>query len=471
VRVPFLYIGFLLWCSSFAEGSWAHVFADSLPADLPLPKTTVLRSPSEGYIFAAVPYWGNGANYLVAYDNSGKPVFHRKTRATCTDFKSQDNGVLTYFDYAAQKFFALDSALRIVDSFWVQKGFSTDEHDLKILPNGNVLLIGNGIRFVDMRQYVQGGDPNASVIVNVVQEIDRDKNLVFEWKSADHYRITDAGPGVNLLDPSFVHAHVNSVCVDLDGNLVISARNLDEITKIDRKTGNIIWRMGGKNNQFRFVDDSTGFSAQHSVSILPNGNVLLYDNGLYHQPKISRAVEYRVDTLKKTAERVWSYGNSPDISSEIWGNAQRLTNGNTFISWGKSQVAATEVTPGGEKVFEMTFPEGVYSYRIFRYAMKFASVVTTVKHASEQRIGLLSPNYPNPFNPTTTIQFNLPSRVRATLKIYDLQGRDVATLVDEERPAGSFSVAWNAKDLPSGIYFYRLTAGDFVETHSLVLLK
>ncbi len=467
----FLHIGFLFCCTFLAAAREVHVLVDSLPSDLPLPKITTLKFPADGYIFAAVPYWGNGAYYLVAYDNSGRPVFNRKTTGRCTDLKIQENGLITYYDYAALKFFAMDSTLSIVDSFWVQNGFTTDEHDLKVLPNGNVVLIGTGIKFFDMTQFVQGGDPNASVIVNVIQEIDRKKNVVFEWKSADHYKITDAGPEVNLLDPSFVHAHVNSACVDLDGNLVISARNLDEVTKIDRHNGKIIWRLGGKNNQFRFLNDSIGFSAQHSVIVLPNGNLLLYDNGLFHKPPFSRAVEYRLDTVKKTAELVWSYRNTPDIASEIWGNSQRLHNGNTFISWGKSPIAATEVTRSGEKVFEMTFPDGVYSYRIFRFPFGTKAVVSDVSAGNTVPDNALGQNYPNPFNPSTTIQFSLASRLKATLKVYDFLGRELATLVDEEKPAGRFSVVWDAGRLSSGVYFCRLTAGDFVGTHRLVLLK
>jgi hypothetical protein len=83
----------------------------------------------------------------------------------------------------------------------------------------------------------------------------------------------------------------------------------------------------------------------------------------------------------------------------------------------------------------------------------------------------LSQNYPNPFNPTTTISFNLPSKSFVSLKIFDIIGREVATIVSEEMPAGSYSEQWNASNISSGIYFYRLHVGSFVETKKLVLLK
>jgi hypothetical protein len=84
---------------------------------------------------------------------------------------------------------------------------------------------------------------------------------------------------------------------------------------------------------------------------------------------------------------------------------------------------------------------------------------------------ILNQNYPNPFNPSTTISFSIQSKSFVTLKIFDVIGRDVATLVSEELPAGNQLRQWNAEKLSSGIYFYRLQAGTFVETKKLVLLK
>ncbi|TSA18768.1 T9SS C-terminal target domain-containing protein [bacterium] len=487
LRVLFIHIFILYLNTLCAQSNFNRADVDSIPSDLPLPKITFLRNTADGYIFAAVPYWGQGRSYLVVYDNDGKPVFYRRASSTCTDFKMQESGLLTYFDYASKKYYALDSSLSLVDSFWVKNGYTTDEHDLKILQNGSVLLIGSDIRFYDMSQYIQGGDRNASVVVNVIQEQDKNKNVVFEWKSYEHYGITDVGPEVNLLDQAFVHAHINSVDVDLDGNLVISARNLDEITKIDRKTGTIIWRFGGKNNQFRYVNDSIGFSAQHAVSILQNGNVLLYDNGLFHKPSFSRAVEYKLDPTDKTAVLNWSYRNTPDIASVFWGNAQRLGNGNTFISWGFSDIAATEVDPAGNKVFEMTFPKDVFSYRVFRFPFRKRNLVSDIKDVNTTSDFTLHQNFPNPLsagggsayggNSSTTITYNLPSRSRVRLEIFNLLGQRITALVESEQSGGSHSVVWNAS-VTSGVYICRLeaTALDnptkrFLQVQKLMLLR
>ncbi|NBC17564.1 MAG: T9SS type A sorting domain-containing protein, partial [Bacteroidetes bacterium] len=83
----------------------------------------------------------------------------------------------------------------------------------------------------------------------------------------------------------------------------------------------------------------------------------------------------------------------------------------------------------------------------------------------------LGANYPNPFNPATTISFDLPESGAVTLQVFDVMGRRVATLVDERRPAGQHTVRWDARQLSSGIYFYTLRAGDFVATRRMVLMK
>jgi len=80
-------------------------------------------------------------------------------------------------------------------------------------------------------------------------------------------------------------------------------------------------------------------------------------------------------------------------------------------------------------------------------------------------------NYPNPFNPATTINFEIPEREFVTLKVYDILGREFATLVDEEKPAGSYEVQFSASGLTSGIYFYQFQAGNYSETKKMILLK
>jgi hypothetical protein len=80
-------------------------------------------------------------------------------------------------------------------------------------------------------------------------------------------------------------------------------------------------------------------------------------------------------------------------------------------------------------------------------------------------------NYPNPFNPSTMIQYDLPTAKIVSLKIFDLLGREVISLIDKHQEAGRYRVVFNGPNLPSGIYFYRLVAGDFVSSQKMLLLK
>ncbi len=83
----------------------------------------------------------------------------------------------------------------------------------------------------------------------------------------------------------------------------------------------------------------------------------------------------------------------------------------------------------------------------------------------------LEQNYPNPFNPTTTINYSVPKSSTVTIKIYDILGKEVETLVNEQKTAGNYKIEFNADKLASGIYFYQMRAGNFISTKKLVLLK
>ena len=408
-------------------------------------------------------------------DNSGAPYFSRQLSTTAIDFDMQPNGHLTYFDEGSWMFYEMDSSYTIVNSYQCGNGYVTDDHELRLLPNGHALLIGDDEEIVDMSKIVPNGNPGAVVSGIIVQELDQAKNVVFQWRSWDHFQITDA-THEDLTAAKIDYVHSNALELDGDGNILLSSRHLDEITKIDRSTGSTIWRMGGKNNQFTFVNDSIGYSHQHAIRRLANGNFTLFDNGNYHTPPFSRAVEYRVDEVNKIATLVWQYRNNPDYVSVAMGYVQRLPNGNTLIGWGATNPSVTEVTSDGKKVYEMSLPDSVVSYRAFRYQwnVRGATTGTGVKTANAAVPGVmtLNGNYPNPFNPTTKISFVLPATGAASLKMYNILGQEVATLVDGVvRGDEVHTVSFDGSVLASGVYFYRLQSAQKVETRKMVLLK
>jgi photosystem II stability/assembly factor-like uncharacterized protein len=84
---------------------------------------------------------------------------------------------------------------------------------------------------------------------------------------------------------------------------------------------------------------------------------------------------------------------------------------------------------------------------------------------------LLSQNYPNPFNPSTKIRYSVPQPSEVAIKVFDILGSEIETLVNEEKPAGAYELTWNPTDHPSGVYFYQLRAGDFIQTKKMILIK
>jgi hypothetical protein len=337
--------------------------------------------PSPGYVFMALfsRFATQVPGNLTIVDNAATPIFYRRLVTPAVDFKRQPDGRLTYFTLgtpgtATPRFYALDSAYAAVDSFAAGNGYTTDSHDLQLLPDGHALLLAYDPEPVRMDSVVPGGNPSATVIGAVLQELDRAHRVVFQWRSWDHFAITDlASPGQDLRAAVIDWVHANAVEPDLDGNLLLSSRHLSEITKIDRRTGDVIWRMGphARANEFTFVGDPRGFSHQHDVRRLPDGHLTLFDNGNYVQPERSRAVEYEVDEANRVATEVWEFRHVPDLYSPFMGDVQRLPDGGTMIGWGGQGNGAklTELRPDGTTTsFELAYgSQWIWSYRAFRF--------------------------------------------------------------------------------------------------------
>jgi hypothetical protein len=458
--------------------------ADTLPAGFPARQVSQSTGIAPGHLFLAtfkIAEAGNHLNfislvpsenqYLMVLDNIGNPMFYRKMPSMSTDFKLQMNGFLTYYDNSTFAYYELDSSYAVIDSFRCGNGYKTDLHDLRVLPDGHQLMLGYDPEMVDMSTVVPGGDPSATVIGAVVQELDRNKHVVFQWRTFDHFKVTDATQE-DLTSHTIDYVHPNTIEIDTDGNILLSSRHMDEITKIDRKTGSIIWRWGGKNNQFKYFGDSVGFSHQHTIRRSPTGTLTMLDNGNYRSPAYSRVVEYAMDESAKSVRLVWQYRHKPDLFAIAMGSVERLQNGNTLVGWGTTNPAVTEVRPDGSTAFELRLPDSIASYRVFRAPWNEPTGVAVVREGGGVPVSVsLLPNYPNPFNPSTRIQFGLPRQARVSLKIYDLLGRVVATLLDGTRQAGVYSIVFDGSRLPSGVYLYRLSTPGKELTRTMTLLK
>ena len=349
----------------------------SLPPGYPVTQVLVANDPEPGDIFLA-PFYGAIADaHLLILDDLGMPMFYRMFPGGdgTFDFKRQPNGLLTYILGATDQFYAMDSTYAVVDSFAVGNGYATDLHELQLLPFGDALLLSYDREIVDMSAIVPGGNPRAVVIGLILQELDPARNVIFQWRSWDHFALTDlASPDIALTDSIIDWVHGNAIEFDADDNLLLSSRHLNEITKIDRKSGDIIWRMGlnAVNNQFAFPNDRRGFSHQHDIRRLPNGHVTLFDNGNFLDPVYSRAVEYNLDEVNKVATLVWEYRNIPDTYGGFMGDVQRHASGGSLVGWGGTYASPnlTELHANGSKALEIAFDDSEqvwWSYRAFRF--------------------------------------------------------------------------------------------------------
>ncbi|HET9253153.1 MAG TPA: aryl-sulfate sulfotransferase [Candidatus Eisenbacteria bacterium] len=361
-------IGWSMEPDAMRSPSWSPATSlDSVPG-LPDYQLSVTGPTAPGHLFVSDFRFDDPSyrSHLMILRNDGTPVFQKYLGEQGLDFKVQLHRWLTYFDGARGTYYVQNANGAVVDSIQTGNGYPIDLHELILLPNGHSLLMSYDRQPVDMSAVVEGGNPDAIVVGLVLQELDLEKDVVFQWRSWDHFQITDA-TSRSLTTATVDYAHGNSIEPDHDGNLIFSSRHMDEVTKVSRETGAILWRLGGKNNQFTFVNDPDRFAWQHSARRLANGNLLLYDNGNTHTPSYSRAVEYALDEANRTATLVWQYRNTPDTFGGAMGSVQRLPNGNTLIGWGSTNPTATEVTADGRKVAELNLPTGTFSYRAFRF--------------------------------------------------------------------------------------------------------
>ncbi|MGE5179657.1 MAG: aryl-sulfate sulfotransferase [Bacteroidota bacterium] len=343
--------------------------AAALPSDFPNVAADSLGPTAAGRLFLSDIYFQIAGprvpSYLMILNNDGTPYWYKHLDGIGLDFKLQPaTGQLTYYDTSGACFYAMDAHYAVVDSFRCGNGYTTDSHDLVLLPNGHAVLMSYDPEVVDLSAI--GGYPDAIVIGLIIQELDQDKNVVFQWRSWDHFQVTDmlfhpiAAPVVD-------YVHGNSIDVDPDGNFILSSRHMNEVTKISRSTGEILWRMGGKNNQFTFSNDPIPFSHQHDVKLLSTGHLTMFDNGNFRVPQFSRALEYSIDETQKTATLVWEKRLTPDVFGVAFGTVQRFENGNTLVGWGATTPTLTELDPDGNIVERLTFDPGIASYRAFRF--------------------------------------------------------------------------------------------------------
>jgi hypothetical protein len=161
----------------------------------------------------------------------------------------------------------------------------------------------------------------------------------------------------------FDYFHINSVDVDDDDNLLISSRKTSAVFKIDRQTGEVIWRLGGKKSDFE-MGENAQFVYQHDARRQPDGAVTLFDNRDEINAEPSRGIVLELDETATTATLVREYLHPEGVFGIFQGNMQVLDNGNVFIGWGSAPYIS-EFSRDGRLLFDAQFPAEVESYRAY----------------------------------------------------------------------------------------------------------
>ncbi len=388
--------------------------AQLLPPDYPGVTVTTCdtNAVGDGYIFLNVSETSTNVGfYAMILRNDGTPVWYQPASGAAADFKVLPDGflhnavsyhTLSWTGGADVYHQILDNSYALRETIPAGNGYLPESHEIQVLPNGNVLSLSYYQSYMNLAQFVTGAYPNALVAGAVIQELDAQRNVVWQWRSWDHYAfqtyyapVLAMGAMATARNPVVDSFHLNSITMDTDGNLLISNFMVD-VQKINRQTGAVMWRLGGWGNQFTFVGENPAQAAAHfsghTLSRLANGNILIFCNADQQSTRPSKVYEYQLDEVNKVATLVWSYTPATPWYSWHAGSAQRLPNGNTFIGWGGGGVvpgiggignhqvpACTEVTPSGQVVYEMMFNDPlVASYRAFRFAYPPQAQATTV---------------------------------------------------------------------------------------------
>ena len=392
-----------------SAGTSRHSFI-YLPAGFPvLERTTPDPAPGAlqpGHVLLTLSQWVRPTPpaldyYETAVDVNGVPVFARRT-AHSMDLNRQPDGGLTVFRRSAtasgEDLVLLDDQLEPVATRRAVGLDNTDGHDAIVQPDGTVWFMSYEPRNSD------GSGP----VDAIIQRVDPDGTVGFEW-SSETYQSTDAVRAV----PDY--AHVNSMQIMSDGDLLVSFRHFSSVFKIHPvpgpgiDTGEVVWKLGGRDSDFTFPVGDVGPCAQHTARELPNGNIQMFDNGsatfttswcvdqadptgIPVERVQTRVVEFALDEGTGTASVVNSYApgsGTPDRFFAIFaGSSQFQPNGNTLIGWAaETKALASEIDPAGDLLWQIRDPRPTTDFRYFTYR----AAKTTVPDVTAPVVGVTSP--------------------------------------------------------------------------------
>src|SRR5579885_1947800 len=261
-----------------ATGVARYVTEPSL--QVPTLSVTARTTPSPGLLFVTT-LTGPGQRGPMIVDDHGDLVWFRRTSKVAINFRRQiykGRHVLTWWEGDISKIgtgegegVILDSTYKEIARVRAGNGLQADVHELLLTPEGTALITVYDQKTVDLTSI--GGPAAHPTLDSIVQEVDvATGKVLFEWRSLDHVPLADSYSPI--LTP-FDYFHVNSIDVDLDGNLLVSARNTWGVYKLDRRSGNVLWTLGGRRSDFQFGPGAL-FMYQHDARAHPDGTLTLF---------------------------------------------------------------------------------------------------------------------------------------------------------------------------------------------------
>ena len=339
--------------------------------------TTRARGIAPGYVFVAIKE-GAGEHGPMILDHDGRIVWFGK-HPRARDFKMQHyrgRPVLTWWEgvvvegHGEGEYVIFDDSYREVRRVRTGNGYSGDLHEFLITQQDTALLTAYAPQTADLSSI--GGPEDGPVWGGIVQEVDIETGeVLFEWRSLDHVGIEESYARFPPDNPGFRYDyfHINSIDVDHDDNLLVSARNTWTIYKVERATGEVLWRLGGKKSNYE-MGPGTQSAFQHDARRQKDGTITIFDNGAH--PKVhdqSRAIVMGLAEEEMKATLVREYASPNKILATSQGNAQFLSDGNVFVGWGSAPFVS-EFSVDGELLMNARFPPNCESYRAFRFPWK-----------------------------------------------------------------------------------------------------
>jgi hypothetical protein len=343
-----------------------------MPPTIAVTKRTA--AAASGDLFVA-PKAGKGQDGTIIADERGRTVWFRRVPrgSSAFDFRTQEyqgKPVLTWWQGSVRRGQGLGDGLIFDDSYRqiarvrAGNGYRADFHEFQLTPAGTALMLVYNPVPADLRSV---GGPRRGVAMDVVvQEVDVKTGLVvFEWHSIGHVPLRESYDSRGA-DP-FDVTHVNSVEEEPDGNLLLSARNANALYEVDRRSGKIVWKLGGKRSDFKMSGGSR-FVSQHTTHLLPDDSITIFDNGAPPSPgREARGLVLKADMGSKTARVQHVFRHPKHLHSPSQGSLQALPGGNFLVGWGGGNPYFSEYSPSGKLVFDAHFvPTGDDTYRAYR---------------------------------------------------------------------------------------------------------